>query len=240
AGYRAARAELAGAQSADSERLSQPARVADAVLCAHDSRDHHAARGSAVRSARLGVCGASLSARFCPRYGQLRAKARDLVRGRRRGARGDVGDLHRAHSARARMTPGARVAAAIEVIADIEARRRPAADALKDWGLSHRFAGSGDRAAIAGLAYDALRRRVRLAADANNPAIHAEPAFIKGLVEIQDEGSQLAALLTDAKPGAQVVDLCAGAGGKTLALAAMMEDRGQVYATDQDKRRLAP
>ena len=85
-----------------------------------------------------------------------------------------------------------------------------------------------------------LGLRIRLAADAKNPAIHAEPAFIKGLVEIQDEGSQLAALLTDAKPGAQVVDLCAGAGGKTLALAAMMEDRGQVYATDQDKRRLAP
>ena len=57
------------------------------------------------------------------------------------------------------MTPGARLAAAIEVVAEIEARRRPAADALKDWGLSHRFAGSGDRAAIAGLVYDALRRR---------------------------------------------------------------------------------
>ena len=57
------------------------------------------------------------------------------------------------------MTPGARIAAAIEVIADIEARRRPAADALKDWGLAHRFAGSGDRAAIAGLIYDTLRRR---------------------------------------------------------------------------------
>src|SRR3981189_198440 len=57
------------------------------------------------------------------------------------------------------MTPGARISAAIEVIADIEARRRPAPDALKDWGLSHRFAGSGDRAAIAGLVYDALRRR---------------------------------------------------------------------------------
>ena len=57
------------------------------------------------------------------------------------------------------MTPGARLSAAIEVLADIEARRRPAADALKDWGLSHRFAGSGDRAAIAGLVYDALRRR---------------------------------------------------------------------------------
>src|SRR6266850_7599032 len=57
------------------------------------------------------------------------------------------------------MTPSARLSAAIEAFADIEARRRPAAQALKDWGLSHRFAGSGDRAAIAGLVYDALRRR---------------------------------------------------------------------------------
>jgi len=57
------------------------------------------------------------------------------------------------------MTPAARLSAAIEVFADIEARRRPAAQALKDWGLSHRFAGSGDRAAIAGLVYDALRRK---------------------------------------------------------------------------------
>jgi 16S rRNA (cytosine967-C5)-methyltransferase len=270
------------------------------------------------------------------------------------------------------MTPGARLAAAIEITADIETHRRPAGDALKDWGLAHRFAGSGDRAAIAGLVYDALRRRgssahimggetpraivlgmlrlerkldvdaigqladgarfspapltgeertkletadladappwvtgdypkwldpylarvfaderaaegtalasrapldlrvntlkaelekatqalahlnaeptrwspfglrIRLAADAKNPAIHAEPAFIKGLVEVQDEGSQLSALLTGAKPGEQVIDLCAGAGGKTLSLAAMMEGRGQVFATDMDKRRLAP
>ena len=58
--------------------------------------------------------------------------------------------------------------------------------------------------------------RIRLAADAKSPAIHAEPAFIKGLVEIQDEGSQLAALLAGAKPGEQVLDLCAGGGGKTL------------------------
>ena len=82
--------------------------------------------------------------------------------------------------------------------------------------------------------------RIALAADARSPAIHAEPAFIKGLVEVQDEGSQLAALLSGAKPGEQVIDLCAGAGGKTLALAAMMENRGQIYATDLDKRRLAP
>src|SRR6185437_10165229 len=61
------------------------------------------------------------------------------------------------------MTPAARLAAAIEVLADIETRHRPAADALKDWGLSHRFAGSGDRAAIAGLTYDALRRRASAA-----------------------------------------------------------------------------
>ena len=57
------------------------------------------------------------------------------------------------------MTPAARLSAAIEVMADIEARRRPAADALKDWGFAHRFAGSSDRAAIAGLVYDALRRK---------------------------------------------------------------------------------
>src|SRR6204780_5973760 len=57
------------------------------------------------------------------------------------------------------MTPSARVSAGIEILADIETRRRPAADVLKDWGLSHRFAGSSDRAAIAGLVYDALRRK---------------------------------------------------------------------------------
>jgi 16S rRNA (cytosine967-C5)-methyltransferase len=82
--------------------------------------------------------------------------------------------------------------------------------------------------------------RIALDADTKSPAIHAEPAFIKGLVEVQDEGSQLAALLVGAKPGQQVVDLCAGAGGKTLALAAAMENRGQIHATDLDKRRLAP
>jgi 16S rRNA (cytosine967-C5)-methyltransferase len=57
------------------------------------------------------------------------------------------------------MTPAARLAAAIEVFGSLESDRRPAGDALKAWGLAHRFAGSGDRAAISGLVYDALRRR---------------------------------------------------------------------------------
>ncbi|MGC2775874.1 MAG: RsmB/NOP family class I SAM-dependent RNA methyltransferase, partial [Bradyrhizobium sp.] len=72
------------------------------------------------------------------------------------------------------------------------------------------------------------------------PGIHAEEDFIKGAVEVQDEGSQLAALFSGAKPGEQVIDLCAGAGGKTLALAAMMQGKGRLIATDHDKRQLAP
>lgn len=270
------------------------------------------------------------------------------------------------------MTPAARLSAAIEIIDAIEAQRVPAAKALKEWGTAHRFAGSGDRSAIAGLVWDVLRRfassawvmdadtsrarllgmlhlergmdvatiaalldgsryapapltdaehkalaarsldgapaavagdypewldpylaqvfgedrapeaaamasrapldlrantlkasrdkvlrslahlgveespwspvglRIALSADARNPGIHAEEAFIKGAVEVQDEGSQLAALIAAAKPGEQVIDLCAGAGGKTLALAALMEGKGRLIATDRDKRQLAP
>lgn len=63
-------------------------------------------------------------------------------------------------------------------------------------------------------------------------------AFTKGWVEIQDEGSQLIAWLCDAKPGMQVLDYCAGGGGKTLALAVAMERKGRVVATDNDERRL--
>ncbi len=271
------------------------------------------------------------------------------------------------------MTPGARLSAAIEVLTDIEDRRRPAGDALKDWGLAHRFAGSGDRAAIGGLVFDALRRRssaawlmgastprailfgalrlerglsadsiarladggrhappppdraeaaalaapalrddapayvrgdypewldpyfvavfgderaeegaalsrrapvdlrvntlkgdrdaalealahlapvptpwspaglrIALTADAKSPPLQAEPAYIDGLIEIQDEGSQLAALLSGARTGETAVDLCAGGGGKTLALAALMGNAGRILATDTDIRRLAP
>jgi 16S rRNA (cytosine967-C5)-methyltransferase len=69
--------------------------------------------------------------------------------------------------------------------------------------------------------------------------IEALPAFESGLVEIQDEGSQLIALATHARPGMTVVDLCAGAGGKTLALAAMMAGEGRLIACDVDRARLA-
>jgi 16S rRNA (cytosine967-C5)-methyltransferase len=82
--------------------------------------------------------------------------------------------------------------------------------------------------------------RIALGADARNIGIHTEEDFIKGAVEVQDEGSQLAALFSGARPGEQVIDLCAGAGGKTLALAAMMSGKGRLIATDRDKRQLAP
>ena len=82
--------------------------------------------------------------------------------------------------------------------------------------------------------------RIRTGRDARVPAVTAEPAFLRGLVEIQDEGSQIATLLSGAAAGDQVLDLCAGGGGKTLALAGMMANKGQIYAADRDGRRLAP
>lgn len=270
------------------------------------------------------------------------------------------------------MRLGGRLAAAIEVLEDMDRRHRPVADALRDWGLSHRFAGAGDRAAIGNIVYDALRRRrsagwvmdadtprahaigallietglaprdlsamiegdrfapqpldekeigadvSRLSAapgpvraeapdwcvpllersfgadwieegaalasrppldlrvntlassrekvrselkgtgalpcplapqglriapiegDGRHPNVQVEPAFQKGWFEVQDEGSQLAALIAGAEPGMQVLDYCAGAGGKTLAMAAAMDNRGQLFAHDADKSRLAP
>jgi 16S rRNA (cytosine967-C5)-methyltransferase len=62
--------------------------------------------------------------------------------------------------------------------------------------------------------------------------------FKKGQIEVQDEGSQIASLLVDARPGMRVVDFCAGAGGKTLALAAAMENRGHLVACDVSAQRL--
>lgn len=64
-------------------------------------------------------------------------------------------------------------------------------------------------------------------------------AWREGLVEVQDEGSQLLALACSAAPGEMVLDLCAGAGGKTLALAAEMRNRGRIVASDTDRARLS-
>jgi 16S rRNA (cytosine967-C5)-methyltransferase len=70
------------------------------------------------------------------------------------------------------------------------------------------------------------------------PALQKMPLYTEGHVEVQDEGSQLLALLTGAKRGEMVVDFCAGAGGKTLALGAMMRNTGRLYAFDVSAHRL--
>jgi len=69
------------------------------------------------------------------------------------------------------------------------------------------------------------------------PLTRLEP-FVKGHIEVQDEGSQLLALLLDAKRGEMVVDFCAGAGGKTLAIGAQMRNTGRLYAFDVSAHRL--
>jgi 16S rRNA (cytosine967-C5)-methyltransferase len=70
------------------------------------------------------------------------------------------------------------------------------------------------------------------------PSLAKLPAFVQGDVEVQDEGSQLLALLVDAKRGEMVVDFCAGAGGKTLAMGASMRNSGRLYAMDTSGHRL--
>lgn len=76
---------------------------------------------------------------------------------------------------------------------------------------------------------------IRLAERVN---ITAHPLFPDGLIEVQDEGSQLVSLLSQAKAGDTVIDWCAGAGGKTLALSAMMDAEGTLYAADAFPKRL--
>jgi 16S rRNA (cytosine967-C5)-methyltransferase len=71
-------------------------------------------------------------------------------------------------------------------------------------------------------------------------AATSEVSFARGWFEIQDEGSQLVAGLAAVEPGDQVLDYCAGGGGKTLAFAAAMNNNGHIYAYDADRRRLAP
>ena len=77
-------------------------------------------------------------------------------------------------------------------------------------------------------------------ANTRNINVEVEPAHGMGWFEVQDAASQVAALMSGVKPGERVADICAGAGGKTLALAAMMQNKGKVVAYDADRHRLRP
>ncbi|MEI9402703.1 RsmB/NOP family class I SAM-dependent RNA methyltransferase [Mesorhizobium argentiipisi] len=98
----------------------------------------------------------------------------------------------------------------------IKSTREPMLGALKDLGL---------RAEASAMAPYGIRVNER-------PSLTSLPMLKTGEVEIQDEGSQLVAMLVDARPGERVVDFCAGAGGKTLAIAAQMNNKGHVVACD--------
>jgi 16S rRNA (cytosine967-C5)-methyltransferase len=93
-------------------------------------------------------------------------------------------------------------------------------------------------AAPAGLLADALRVPAPDAAERAAP-VESAPEFQKGWFEVQDLGSQIAAAAAGEIKGRQVLDFCAGGGGKTLALAAAMGNSGQLYAYDSDARRLS-
>jgi 16S rRNA (cytosine967-C5)-methyltransferase len=85
---------------------------------------------------------------------------------------------------------------------------------------------------------DAIRIPAPQAADRAAP-VESDPAFAKGWFEVQDQGSQIAAAVAGSVKGQQVLDLCAGGGGKTLALASVMGSTGQIYAYDADAKRLS-
>ncbi|MDB5678884.1 RsmB/NOP family class I SAM-dependent RNA methyltransferase [Sphingomonas bacterium] len=101
---------------------------------------------------------------------------------------------------------------------------------LKDGGHANLYSELGAEP-IAGLP-NALRLP-------SGTSIEATDAFREGLVEVQDAGSQMVTLAAKAAPGMAVIDLCAGAGGKSLALAAAMANEGDILATDTDRGRLS-
>ena len=74
--------------------------------------------------------------------------------------------------------------------------------------------------------------------DARTPNVTTDEGYLKGWFEVQDQGSQIVAALAGAREGEQVLDLCAGAGGKTLQLAAAMNNQGALLACDIDRARL--
>src|SRR3978361_242928 len=96
------------------------------------------------------------------------------------------------------MTPAARLSAAIELIDAIDTQRVPAPKALKEWGTAHRYAGSGDRAAIAGLVWDVLRRRASSAWMMDNDTPRAR---LLGMLKVERGlGADALAALCDGGP----------------------------------------
>lgn len=126
-----------------------------------------------------------------------------------------------------------------DLVPEMQAMLRPAPLDLRVNALAARRDLARTRLAAEGLEgepapYSPLGLRLKPGTD-----IGQSKALADGLVEPQDEGSQLAALLVGAQPGQFVVDLCAGAGGKTLAIAGQMENRGRLIAFDISEGRLA-